>query len=390
MKSTRVLWIIIICLVLSLGVCILANIGVINLSKVLKDTILSESAQKVLQLSDIEMTLDREWSLPKGSAVVKLDFKVKNISKEPQTIYQTNLSIFDYNDCRYDVSTTFYSKRNPLQFSETLNPNNEKELSVIFEVPQNELYCIGFSNNIDCVGKQTFVDKIRNIKCEYETFKEMINVRDSLLKQPSKYKREPKKKEEEITPEVVFTKPEESFYESLMKKGTNPDEEIKVDLNDFLGTPDDGTDWNSTELSETDCKALARQKIYYSESKGAWVKEKTSTDNSASEAQKRREAMERELKEQPTCNISFDLQGRQVKQIPTVANSGSISGDVILKIEVSPAGEVVKCDIDNRSIVKDTEIRQQCVKAALKTKFNAINGKRNQFGMMRFNFRTNK
>ena len=54
MKSTRVLWIIIICLVLSLGVSILANIGVINLSKVLKDTVLSESAQKVLQLSDIE------------------------------------------------------------------------------------------------------------------------------------------------------------------------------------------------------------------------------------------------------------------------------------------------------------------------------------------------
>lgn len=389
MKS-RVLWIIIICLVLSLGVSILANIGVINLSKVLKDTVLSESAQKVLQLSDIEMTLDREWSLPKGSAVVKLDFKVKNISKEPQTIYQTNLSIFDYNDCRYDVSTTFYSKRNPLQFSETLNPNNEKELSMIFEVPQNELYCIGFSNNIDCVGKQTFVDKIRNIKCEYETFKEMINARDSLLKQPSKYKKEPKKKEEEIIPKVVFTEPKESVYESLTEKGTNPDEEIKVDLNDFLGTPDDGTDWNSTELSETDCKALARQKIYYSESKGAWVKEKTSTDNSASEAQKRREAMERELKEQPTCNISFDLQGRQVKQIPTVANSGYISGNVILKIEVSPVGEVVKCDIDHRSIVEDSEIRQQCVEATLKTKFNAINSKRNQLGMMRFNFRTNK
>ena len=272
----------------------------------------------------------------------------------------------------------------------TLNPNNEKELSVIFEVPQNELYCIGFSNNIDCVGKQTFVDKIRNIKCEYETFKEMINVRDSLLKQPSKYKKEPKNKEEEIIPKVVFTEPKESVYESLTKKGTNPDEEIKVDLNDFLGTPDDGTDWNYTELSETDCKALAKQKIYYSENKGAWVKVKPSNDEtSALERQKRMEIAEREMKEQSICNISFDLQGRQVKQIPTVANSGSVLGDIILKIEVSPAGEVVKCDIDNRS-VKDTEIRQQCVVAALKTKFNTINSKRNQLGMMRFYFKTNK
>ena len=391
MKSTKILWSVIVCLVLSLSVSILANIGIINLSTVFKSSITTENVEKVLQLSDIEMTLDREWSLPKGSVVVKLDFKVKNISKEHQTIYQTNLSIFDYNDCRYDVSTTFYSKRNPLQFSETLNPNNQKELSVIFEVPQNELYCVGFSNNIDCVGKQIFVDKIRNIKCEYETFKEMINVRDSLLKQPSKYKKEPKKKVKKIIPEVVFTEPEKSVYESLTKKGTNPDEEIKVDLNDFLGTLDDGTDWNYTELSETDCKVLARQKIYYSENKGAWVKVKPSNDDtSALERQKRMEIAEKEMKEQPTCNISFDLQGRQVKQIPTVANSGSISGNVILKIEVSPVGEVVKCDIDNRSIVKDTEIRQQCVEAALKTEFNAINSKRNQFGMMRFNFRTNK
>ena len=204
MKSTRVLWIIIICLVLSLGVSILANIGVINLSKVLKDTVLSESAKKVLQLSDIEMTLDREWSLPKGSAVVKLDFKVKNISKEPQTIYQTNLSIFDYNECRYDVSTTFNSRRNPLLFSETINPNTQKELSVIFEVPQGELYNIGCSDNIESVGIQVFVDKIRSIKCKYRTFEEMIKVRDRLAESPSEFKNISKTKIEEVAPEIVF------------------------------------------------------------------------------------------------------------------------------------------------------------------------------------------
>ena len=152
MKSTKILWSVIVCLVLSLSVSILANIGIINLSTIFKSSITTENVEKVLQLSDIEMTLDREWSLPKSSAVVKLDFKVKNISKEPQTMYQTNLSIFDYNECRYDVSTTFNSRRNPLLFSETINPNTQKELSVIFEVPQGELYNIGYSDNIESVG----------------------------------------------------------------------------------------------------------------------------------------------------------------------------------------------------------------------------------------------
>ena len=150
------------------------------------------------------MTLDREWSLPKSSAVVKLDFKVKNISKEPQTIYQTNLSIFDYNECRYDVSTTFNSRRNPLLFSETINPNTQKELSVIFEVPQGELYNIGYSDNIESVGIQVFVDKIRSIKCKYRTFEEMIKVRERLAESPSEFKNISKTKIEEVAPEVVF------------------------------------------------------------------------------------------------------------------------------------------------------------------------------------------
>lgn len=77
MKSTKILWSVIVCLVLSLSVSILANIGIINLSTIFKSSITTENVEKVLQLSDIEMTLDREWSLPKSSAVVKLDFKVK-------------------------------------------------------------------------------------------------------------------------------------------------------------------------------------------------------------------------------------------------------------------------------------------------------------------------
>ncbi len=294
MKSTKLLWAIIICLALGLGVSVLYNMGIINISDGLKQVVAPNKTLKVFHLTNMKMTLDREWSLPKGSAIMKLDFIIENISKEPQTLYQNDLSLFDYNDCRYDVSTNFTSRLNPLLFSETINPKTKKELSLIFEVPQGELYSVGYSDHIDRIGKQIFVDKIRKIRCEYVTFKEMVEVRNRVANQSPVQIESPKT--EEVSLKVEFEKSSESPFESLIKKMTNPANEIEVDLNDFLGTPDNGTDWNYTELSETDCKALARQKIYYSENKGAWVKEKPSTDNSTSEAEKRREAMERELK----------------------------------------------------------------------------------------------
>ena len=136
MKSTKILWSVIVCLVLSLSVSILANIGIINLSTIFKSSITTENVEKVLQLSDIEMTLDREWSLPKSSAVVKLDFKVKNISKEPQTIYQTNLSIFDYLVSNYDV----VDKANRDNFKTVYLAGNlsEAKSRYVYELPKLE------------------------------------------------------------------------------------------------------------------------------------------------------------------------------------------------------------------------------------------------------------
>lgn len=188
-----------------------------------------------------------------------------------------------------------------------------------------------------------------------------------------------------IAPEVLFDEPANSTYESLMKRNTNPANEIEVDLNDFLGMPDDGIDWNSTELSESDCEALARQKIYYSENKDAWVKEKFSNDSKL-EAQRRREITERELTEQPICKISFELQGRQAKQIPTVINKTSATGFLFMKIEVSPNGDVVSCEIDERSIIENIEIRKLCISSAKNTKFNVIDSKINQYGTIRYSF----
>jgi len=189
-----------------------------------------------------------------------------------------------------------------------------------------------------------------------------------------------------IAPEVLFEKPTNSAHESLTKRNTNPANEIEIDLNDFLGMPDDGIDWNSTELSESDCEALARQKIYYSENKTAWVKEKLSNNDSAIEAEKAREAMAQKLAGQPICKISFDLQGRQAKQIPKVVNETSTTGFLFVKIEVSPNGDVVNCEIDKRSIIENIEIRELCISSAKNMKFNMIDSKINQYGTIRYNF----
>lgn len=133
--------------------------------------------EKVLLISDVKMALDYDWSVPQGSAVLKLDFFVENISNEPQTIYSQSISVFDYNNCRFDFSSTLHSKINPLMYSEDINPKTRKPLSLIFEVPRDELYCIGYSETITSEGNQIFTDKIRKIKCEYETFDEMLQVR---------------------------------------------------------------------------------------------------------------------------------------------------------------------------------------------------------------------
>lgn len=51
--------------------------------------------------------------------------------------------------------------------------------------------------------------------------------------------------------------------------------EKEVDLDDYLGMPNDGTDWNYTEIDEEEQKAfdeeLKKNGIYYSEAKGCYV-----------------------------------------------------------------------------------------------------------------------
>lgn len=48
----------------------------------------------------------------------------------------------------------------------------------------------------------------------------------------------------------------------------------RVDLNDYLGDPDDGTDWNYTEIDEEAEKYLDDLGIYWDSNKGYWRKRK--------------------------------------------------------------------------------------------------------------------
>lgn len=185
----------------------------------------------------------------------------------------------------------------------------------------------------------------------------------------------------------MFDEPTNSAYESLTERNTDPANEIEIDLNDFLGMPDDGIDWNSTELSESDCEALARQKIYYSEKKGAWVMEKSRKEKEdAKIAERRRQEAEWQYATQATCRIVYELNGRQAKSISSIENAGSQEGFIYLKIEVSPNGDVVSCEIDPRSIIDDSNTRELCISSAKNIKFNAIDSKRNQSGIIKYIF----
>lgn len=46
----------------------------------------------------------------------------------------------------------------------------------------------------------------------------------------------------------------------------------RVDLNDYLGSPEDETDWNYTEIDDEEMKYLEKIGIYWDSDKGYWRK----------------------------------------------------------------------------------------------------------------------
>lgn len=158
-------------------------------------------------------------------------------------------------------------------------------------------------------------------------------------------------------------------------------------MNNYLGTPDDGTDWNYTELSEDYYEALASKGVYYSENKEAWVMEKSRKEKEdAKIAERRRQEAEKQYAKRATCRFVYELNGRQTESILPVENVNFQEGFIYLKIQLSPNGDVISCDIGQRSIIDDSETRELCIYSTKNIKFNTIDSKRNQYGIVRYIF----
>lgn len=233
MKKVSYLWSTIILLTLLLTVSLAGNVGLIDLPQKLRALTSLPKTEVVFRLSDIEFELRENVD---GMALLTADFIVENISKIPQTIRVHNLGVFDCEECLYDISDNYHSKLYPLLYSETINPNSKKKICVGFEVPKGKLYCMAVTDNIEITGIQKFTDRIRNIKCSYENLAAMKKIA------------------------INNNQRSDGYIEQ------------KVDLNDYLGSPEDDTDWNYTEIDEEAMKYLDSLGIYLSVEKKCWVK----------------------------------------------------------------------------------------------------------------------
>lgn len=232
-----------------LGISLTFNVLMFKNVNGIKDS--NEKQSKILfEISNVSMHLYNEYGGHNefsGSNPYKLrvDFEIENISNESLNFPAECLSVFNYLDNRYDYSIDgptrdfVENQYTPISVFVNIGPKIKKKVTVGFEVPRNELYFLGCTDNIEIKGKQTFIDEVRKFRSEYEKFETMVQLRKTIISQPSSVK---------------------------------TTEEVIVDLNDYLGEPNDDTDWNYTEFSDEVEKSLMKKGVYYSPKKDAWVK----------------------------------------------------------------------------------------------------------------------
>lgn len=210
----------------------------------------------VFRLSNIEMTLNRDWNNPsKNAGELKVDFVIENISIQPQKLYLQDIGVFDSKELFFAPSLDKYSKLNPLLGYAEINPNMKRKFTIVIDVTIDDIYAIAYSDHIQRNGKQRFIDNVRMRRYEYETFKNMIDVKSN-----SKYTKISDSQFKEIT-----------VPPSPIPNKANA-EEIIVDLNDYLGSPIDDTDWNYTEIDKEIELHLKEKGVYFSNKKKAWVR----------------------------------------------------------------------------------------------------------------------
>jgi TonB family protein len=90
--------------------------------------------------------------------------------------------------------------------------------------------------------------------------------------------------------------------------------------------------------------------------------------------------------------VSYSLSGRQPGTKGLVQPTYNIQdeGTIIVAITVAPNGKVISAGIDNRTINANKALRDAAIKAALRTRFNSIDGLDNQRGTITYNFKLTK
>ncbi|MDO5665624.1 MAG: TonB family protein [Bacteroidia bacterium] len=88
---------------------------------------------------------------------------------------------------------------------------------------------------------------------------------------------------------------------------------------------------------------------------------------------------------------SFDLGGRSLGTGGLAQPSYSVNdyGTVVVTITVDPRGNVINAEIGRGTNTPNTSLRNEALRAARKTKFNAINSTNNQQGTITYRFNLN-
>jgi len=158
-----------------------------------KPTFLVELSHKVIkekpvfEISNIimKMTKESDFGVVNGG-VVRADFDVKNISNSTQILYAENIALFDFKDNNYLANEKFHLIGNgdnftQLSVAEKITPGITMKMSLMFEVPSGEFYCLGYSDNIKIIDKQIFIDDIRNVICKFNNYDGMLEARKKYL-----------------------------------------------------------------------------------------------------------------------------------------------------------------------------------------------------------------
>ena len=166
-------------LIILLSIC-LAVSAIGNFLFYFKPTFLEEISHKIIkvkpvfEISGIQMKMSKEYDFGvKNGGIIRLDFEVKNISNSTQILHAEDICLLDFEDKNYDLSNKYHLNGDGDSFTqlfvaEKITPGTMMKISSIFEVPCGEFYCLGFTKNIDVIGKQIFVDDIRNVICKFK------------------------------------------------------------------------------------------------------------------------------------------------------------------------------------------------------------------------------